>query len=70
MTLIKEFHRVLEKEFQMTLIEEFHQNAEQCLRKAESAGDPRTRDVWERVAEKWLRREHQEAEDIDRVTSH
>jgi len=70
MTLIKEFHRVLEMEFHMALIAEFHQNAEQCLRKAESAGDRRTRDVWVRLAEKWLLREHQEAENINRLTSH
>jgi hypothetical protein len=70
MTLIKEFHRVLEKEFHMTLIKEFHQNAARCLKMAERAGDPLTRNVWERLAEKWLRREHQEAEDIDRLTSH
>ena len=62
MTLIKEFRRVLETDF--------HQNAEQCVRMAESAGDPLTKVAWERLAEKWQKLERQEAEDIDRLTSH
>jgi hypothetical protein len=54
----------------MLLVQEFHDNAEQCLRIAERATDPLTKGAWERLAEKWQRLEHEEAERFDRLTSH
>jgi hypothetical protein len=54
----------------MVLAQEFRDNAKQCLQMAETAGDQLTKAAWQRLAEKWQRLEHQEAEEFDRLTSH
>jgi hypothetical protein len=54
----------------MVLAQEFRDNAKQCLQMAETASDQLTKAAWQRLAEKWQRLEHQEAEEFDRLTSH